>query len=576
MVWVDTPVVKSAGGQQIEANTTAEVTLLTGEGTEVPVNISSAELPGDSAGSAVFCGVVTELSHANRLAAQIEARSASEGAVKLALDAAAMGSWDLDMATGAIRRSRRYDQIFGYADPQPTGDLLEMLAHFIAADRPLVRHEFSQAELTGSIDIEARIRRRSDAEICWVHLKGQTFYSADSPVRITGVIADVTHRRTAEERLRQVQKMESLSQLTGGVAHDFNNLLQVISGGLQILDGEADAARRERMFGAMKQAVARGAGLCRQLLAFSRRHALRPEAVDLQPLIGGMRDLWDRGLRGDVTIQADFAQNLWPVEVDTGELELVILNLADNAREAMPTGGTIKICVSNAPDVADHELKGDYVRLDIIDEGVGMSEVVLVHAFEPFFTTKDVGKGSGLGLAQTHGFARASGGVVRITSAPDCGTTVSLFLPRTRKSLASADASPADMAIEAAPSVGQLLLVEDDDEVATLAVEMINQLGYDTMRVASAEAALGALAGERAVDIVFSDVMMPGRMNGVELAREIRRRRPNLPVLLSSGFAEAASRSAAVHHIKILSKPYRMDELRDALATARQDARKSH
>jgi CheY-like chemotaxis protein len=287
-----------------------------------------------------------------------------------------------------------------------------------------------------------------------------------------------------------------------------------------------------------------------------------------------MRDLLDRSLRGDVQFQSEFAEDLWPVEVDPGELELVILNLAVNARDAMPTGGIVTISAYNAPALADHELAGDFVRLDISDTGVGMAADVLSHAFEPFFTTKEAGKGSGLGLAQAHGFARASKGAVRIDSTLGHGTKVSLFLPRTLKT----PACFADPVMDRSPettegSAGQVLVVEDDDEVAALTVEMINQLGYDTTRVASAEAALGALADKRAIDIVFSDVMMPGRMNGVELAQEIRRRRPDLPVLLTSGYAEAASRSAAAHQIRIIPKPYRMDELREALATVtREDA----
>jgi CheY-like chemotaxis protein len=306
------------------------------------------------------------------------------------------------------------------------------------------------------------------------------------------------------------------------------------------------------------------------LLAFARRQPLRPQAVDLKRLIIGMRDLLDRSLRGDVQFRSEFAEHLWPVEVDPGELELVILNLAVNARDAMPTGGSITISACNASAIADHDLSGDFVRLDIVDTGVGMAPDVLSHAFEPFFTTKEVGKGSGLGLAQAHGFARASGGVVRIESSLGQGTQVSVFLRRTLKTPALPDHPVVDGAAEQPQvSAGQVLLVEDDDEVAALTAEMIHELGYDTTRVASAEAALGALADKRAIDIVFSDVMMPGRMNGVELAQEIRRRRPNLPVLLTSGYTEAVSRSATAHRIKIIPKPYRMDELRAALSGAR-------
>jgi CheY-like chemotaxis protein len=355
------------------------------------------------------------------------------------------------------------------------------------------------------------------------------------------------------------------------VAHDFNNLLQVISSGLQIMTQPLDPPRRDKILGSMRQAVERGSGLCRQLLAFSRRQTLKPEAIHLHRLITGMLELLGRSLHSKVQIRTRFADQLWPVEVDSGELELVILNLAVNARDAMPCGGTIDIEASNIK-LAEQDVMGDFVRLDISDNGIGMSADTLAHAFEPFFTTKGVGMGSGLGLAQAHGFARASGGIIRISSTEGQGTTVSLFLPRTLK----VPAQPQDVAADCPPvpaSTGQVLLVEDDDEVAALTEEMIHQLGYDTTRVASAEAALGALADRRAVDIVFSDVMMPGRMNGVELAQEIRRRRPNLAILLTSGYAESASRSAAAHQIKIIPKPYRIDELRDALAAARQDAR---
>jgi PAS domain S-box-containing protein len=494
--------------------------------------------------------------------------------LQVALDAAGMGSWELYLSTGAIHRTLRHDQMFGYSEIQPFWDLEMTFEHIMDEDQSRVRQAFSAAKIDGSIDVEVRVRRSAGGEIRWVHLSGRTFYVDGAAMRVVGVIADVTHRRAVEERLRLAQKIEALGQLTGGVAHDFNNLLQVISSGLQVVARQSDPQRRERIFTSMKQAVDRGARLCRQLLAFSRRQALKPVAVDLERLIREMGELLNRGLRSDLQIQTAFAEGLWAVEVDPGELELVILNLALNARDAMPNGGRIEVSARNCSALADHDLSGDFVRLDIADSGVGMTPDVLVHAFEPFFTTKEVGSGSGLGLAQAHGFAKASGGVVRIASTPGHGTVVSLFLPRTLKVPAF---SPHLMsqASDQPISAGQVLVVEDDDEVAALTVEMIHQLGYDTTRVASAEAALGALADRRSVDIVFSDIMMPGRMDGVELAQEIRRRRPNLPVLLTSGYAEGARRNAGAQEIKIIPKPYRIDELRDALAAVRQDAQES-
>jgi signal transduction histidine kinase/CheY-like chemotaxis protein len=495
--------------------------------------------------------------------------------LQVALDSAGMGSWELYLSTGAIHRTLRHDQVFGYPDMQPFWDLNMTFEHIVSEDQALVREAFAQAELTGAIDVEARLRCNPGAETPWAHLSGRTFYIDGIPTRIAGVIADVTRRHAVEDRLRQAQKIEALGQLTGGVAHDFNNLLQIISGGLQLVGRQTDPARRERIFSAMTQAVDRGASLCRQLLAFSRRQALKPQVVNLERLVGDMRELLNRSLSGDIQIQSTFAERLWCVEVDPGELELVVLNLALNARDAMPNGGTIEIAAINCPALADHDVEGDFVRLDIADSGVGMTPDILAHAFEPFFTTKEVGRGSGLGLAQAHGFAKESGGVVRIASTPGRGTLVSLFLPRTLKTPAHTPEQMPRAVDDSAPAAAQVLVVEDDDEVAALTIEMINQLGYGTTRVASAEAALGALADRRSVDIVFSDVMMPGQMNGVELAQEIQRRRPNLPVLLTSGYAEAARRKAGAKPIKIIPKPYRIDELRDALAAVRQDARRS-
>jgi len=385
---------------------------------------------------------------------------------------------------------------------------------------------------------------------------------------------EMSERARVEETLRQAQKIEAIGQLTGGVAHDFNNLLMVISGGLDMLDRQTDPNRRRRLMDGMIQAAQRGASLTKQLLAFSRRQTLRPQPVDVAAQIGGMRELLDRSLRGDVHVEFDFPDSLWPVEVDPGELELVILNLAVNARDAMPNGGTIVVRGENLPDVNDGQIAGDYVRLSVVDTGVGMSPEILTRVFEPFFTTKDVGKGSGLGLAQVHGFATQSRGTVRIQSEVDRGTSIELYLPRSFD-LPSSERHLIDLT-RVRPkrsNQGQVLLVEDDDEVAALVSEMLGQLGFEVTRAASAAAALGALADGRSVDIVFSDIMMPGGMNGVELAREIRKRRSDIPVLLTSGYSEASAHDADAAGIQILAKPYHIEELAAALSAARSGFR---
>ena len=384
---------------------------------------------------------------------------------------------------------------------------------------------------------------------------------------------EMAERARVEETLRQAQKIEAIGRLTGGVAHDFNNLLMVISGGLDMLDRQADPARRRRLMDGMIQAAQRGASLTRQLLVFSRRQELRPEPVDIARQIGGMRELLDRSLRGDVHVMFDFPDTLWPVEVDPGELELVVLNLAVNARDAMPTGGTIVVRGENLPNWKDDEVAGDYVRLSVVDTGTGMTDDVRLRVFEPFFTTKDIGKGSGLGLAQVYGFAKQSRGSVCIDSEVGRGTAIALYLPRSEHAASGRQHHLVDLH---RPRLrhrdeGRILLVEDDDEVAALVSEMLRQLGYEVTRAASAAAALGALADGRAVDLVFSDVMMPGGMNGVELAREIQKRRSDVPILLTSGYSGAAVHAAKEAGVRILSKPYRIDELAAALDAAKAE-----
>jgi CheY-like chemotaxis protein len=355
--------------------------------------------------------------------------------------------------------------------------------------------------------------------------------------------------------------MEAIGQLTGGVAHDFNNLLMVILAGLEMIERNRDPGRFASLVEAMRNAAQRGASLTRQLLAFARRQPLKPEAIDLARHFGEMRELLDRSLGGHVRLVAEFAPGLWPVEVDASELELAVLNLAFNARDAMPDGGTITVSGENVP--------GDRVRLTIADTGSGMAPEVAARAFEPFFTTKEIGKGSGLGLAQAYAFARESGGTVEIQSEIGRGTRIVFTLPRSHAEVPARTPQPLDSAANGADHlVGRVLLVEDDDEVARLVSDMLDQLGYGVMRTASASAALGALANGRQIDLVFSDITMPGAMDGIGLARELRLRRPNLPVLLTTGNPTAASRDIESEGLQVLAKPYRLEELRMALTQA--------
>jgi len=377
------------------------------------------------------------------------------------------------------------------------------------------------------------------------------------------VETEVAERLKAEELLRQSQKLEAIGQLTGGVAHDFNNLLMVVSGGLNLLERSDDPERREMLVTRMREAVARGSTLTQQLLAFSRKQELKPEVIDFKEHLVSMGDLLDRSLGGNVGVEADTPEDLWPVYADQTALQLAVLNLAVNARDAMPDGGTIVIRARNG---APHDAKAACVSISVIDTGVGMNAETRARIFEPFFTTKDIGKGSGLGLAQVHGFAEQSGGRVEVDSAPGRGTTVTLVLPRSDRPVPQ----PANVrASETASQAGNVLLVEDDAEVAAMTGEMLTHLGFEVTHAISAEAALRALAEQPKADLVFSDVMMPGGMSGLELARELRRTRPDVPVVLTSGYSAKIVRDAKDASVPLLPKPFTIEKLAEALRAAR-------
>ena len=378
--------------------------------------------------------------------------------------------------------------------------------------------------------------------------------------------AEIESREKAEAALRQSQKMEAMGQLTGGVAHDFNNLLMVASGGLELLERTSDPEKRKRLNSGIRQAVDRGAKLTQQLLTFARRSPLNPEVVDLADRIHGMDTLLDRSLREDVGLQLDLPADLWPIEVDASQLEVAILNMALNARDAMPDGGTITISAYNQPQ----EDGQDRVVLTIADTGTGIAADQIAQIFEPFFTTKGVGQGTGLGLSQVYGFAQSSGGDIQAENEAGRGTVMRLLLPRTTKPLPGPVTEAAPVAVMG-DSRRRALLVEDDDTVATMVGAMLGELGFDHDRVASADAALKRLEAAADVEILLSDMVMPGEMSGLDLVRTVADRWPELPTVLMTGYSAAAA-SASAEGVRLLLKPYRIDALAAEIDAATKSA----
>jgi PAS domain S-box-containing protein len=384
------------------------------------------------------------------------------------------------------------------------------------------------------------------------------------------ITRDITEKRNAQielqrahEQLAQAQKMEALGQLTGGVAHDFNNLLMVVSGQAQLLRKRLEGdPRAVRALDAIEASAKRGEDLTRHLLSFARRQRLQPTSISLKERMQGLKELLSATMPAAVELIVDIPKKLWPVEVDASELELALLNLTVNARDAMPGGGVLSIAAENAHlkgGGAAADLKGDYVALSFSDSGVGIPADILPRIFDPFFTTKDVNKGTGLGLSQVYGFAQQSGGRVTVESELGRGATFKLYLPRARQ---QPRPDTGDAGGEAAPSA-RILVVEDNPEVAEVAAGMLEQLGHEVQVVTNGQAAVSALK-ETTPDLVFSDIVMAGELDGLALARRLRAEAPAVPVLLATGYSQAVERIG--DEFPILRKPYRLGELGRAVS----------
>ena len=389
--------------------------------------------------------------------------------------------------------------------------------------------------------------------------------------------AQIEEREAAEAQLRHALRVEAIGQLTAGIAHDFNNLLTSIIGNIELVQvrlGSPDE-RTRRLLAAALSAAGRGAALTAQLLAFSRQQRMNPEPVDLNRVISGMAPLLNSTIGATTHIDIVPQDDLWPALTDAAQIELVLLNLAINSRDAMPSGGLVTVSIGNftlgPPHRPEEPQPGDYVGISVTDTGSGIPADILGKVFDPFFTTKDVGHGSGLGLSQVLGVAQQLGGGVRIETEPGLGTAVTVFLPRAEAVVADParrgrtarrrNGHPADH------PVSGILLVDDDPDVRAVAAAMLREAGHTVVEAGSGGAALERL-GENAppIDLLIADLAMPG-MNGFELARAARQERPDLPVLFVTGFADMA-RSEESRHETVLQKPFRAEELTAKVAEA--------
>ncbi|MFM0339350.1 hybrid sensor histidine kinase/response regulator [Paraburkholderia fungorum] len=576
------------------------VLLRDGKPEDVWMDLYYSPVADDSGAPAGVLSIVVEttarvLTDRWRQRAEAELHETNER-LQLALNTGAvLGTWVFDVRTDTVTGDERFARTFSLPLEEAAKGVLRntvtQMTH--PDDQALIERLSAEAIRTGQpFRVEYRIRR-PDGEYVWVQANGRCeFDDQGEPKRFPGVLIDIHERKIAEqslrqltetleqrvadaiaaralaeEQLRQAQKMEAIGGLTGGVAHDFNNVLQVINGNLQMLAAEAGdnpvALRRLR---AATDAVKRGAKLAAHLLAFARRQPLSPTVLNPRRLLAGMSEMLHRALGETVKVETVLNSDLWNVQADRNQLENALLNLAINARDAMQADGTLTIRASNrtldpafcrgTPELSP----GEYVVFSVTDTGAGMPPEVLQRVFEPFFTTKPDGHGTGLGLSMVFGFVKQSGGHTVIDSVVGHGTTVSLFFPRCcePETVETVDQT-------SAPAGGgeTILVVEDDADVRLTAVEMLAQLGYKVLTASSGDAALELMDSDVQIDLLFTDVVVPGQVKSVEVAQHAAARSPAVPTLFTSGY----TRDEIVHHgkldagITLLSKPYRRDDL---------------
>jgi PAS domain S-box-containing protein len=483
--------------------------------------------------------------------------------------------------------SPAWERTLGWRADELVGRSADWLVHpedFASTRDEVVR--LVNGEITGAFENRFRASDGTYRTLAWTAAReGDLLYAAARDV-------SVERRRQQEladtqERLRQAQKMETVGQLTGGVAHDFNNLLQVVTGNLETLQRHLDAEQQPRLRRAAENAMTgarRAATLTQRLLAFARRQPLNPRPLDPNKMVSGMSELLHRTLGETIAVETVLSPGAWRIEADGNGLENAILNLAVNARDAMPEGGKLTIETANTHIDAEYArrnvevMPGQYVMFSVSDTGHGMTHEVAEKAFEPFYTTKEVGRGTGLGLSMVYGFVKQSGGHVKIYSEVGQGTTVRLYFPRLAKEVTVEDDEPQAYAPEA-DNCETILVCEDDDDVRAYSVETLRELGYRVLEAHDGPSALRLLQRQEGrVDLLFTDVVLPAGMTGAEVARQAREIQPGLPILFTTGYA----RNAIVHHgrldagVELITKPFSFADLaariRDTLDAAKAGA----
>lgn len=521
----------------------------------------------------------------------------SEERLRFATEAGDMGFWDVDLVRDALIWPPRTKAMFGispevavsmrdFHDGLHPDDRAATVAAFAAAADPARRALY---------DVEYRTVGKEDGVVRWVAAKGRGHFEGDRCVRVVGVAIEITARKLADARLqelnehlesrvleevaqrtrvedalRQSQKMEAVGQLTGGIAHDFNNMLATVIGPLDLLAmrmGDSDP-RAKRYIDMAIDGATRAAQLTQRLLAFSRQQPLQPVPLDVNRLVAGMSDLLVHSLGSSIRLETVLAAQVWCTFADANQLENVILNLAVNARDALPGGGRLVVETANCTIAADDGAaaaevpEGEYVRITVADNGSGMPPEVIAKAFDPFFTTKKVGQGTGLGLSQVYGFVKQSAGHVNIDSTPGQGTTVTLYLPRRRVDVAPSP--PAGREDNRALSGGRelVLVVEDEPGVRQFSIEALTELGYPVLAAEGAATALTLLDRHPDIALLFTDVVMP-EVNGRQLADEALRRRPTLKVLFTTGYSRNALENDGVldPDVHLIGKPFTLEEL---------------